>query len=180
MTYVRFNGDDSTYPASVMPCTTQHGKDAVRIVASPIPVHETGFRLFDENGKVIANYSSYRHHYEDNTYSVEPDEINHAGPGNAPIPVSPLYSLERQVAAVTVQVNETASQVDIITPYTAEKQVYIDETEAVFDVPRLGAISAWLESDGVTVPCVYTVEEGRVTLTFEPLEAVGMAHISIQ
>ena len=180
MSYVRFNGDDTKYTASVMPFKSQHGKDAVRIMAPPIPVKETGFRLFDDNDKLITNYSSYRHHYEGNAYTIEKDEINPGGPGNAPIPLSPYFTLERQVAAVTAQANETATQVETITPYTDEKQVFIDDTEAVFDIPRSGAVTAWLESDGVTVPCSYTVEEGRVTLSFEPLQALGTAHISIQ
>lgn len=180
MPYVRFNGDSNTYQATVMPFNTQHGKAAVRIVAPPIPVKETGFRFFDDNGKLITNYSAYRYHYEDNSYSIEKDEIVPAGPSNAPIPVSPIYALERQVSAVTVQANETASQVDTITPYTDSKKAYIDDTEVTFDCDKAGAISAWLISDGARTECRYEVSEGKIRVFFEPLEVVSEVFIQVQ
>lgn len=180
MPYVRFNGDSNKYYGTVMPFSTQHGKAAIRIVSSPIPVMETGFRFFDDNDKLITNYSAYRYHYEDNSYSIEKDEIVPAGPSNAPIPVSPIYTLERQVSAVTVQANETASQVETITPYTDSKKAYIDDTEVIFDCDKTGAISAWLISDGVRTECEYEVSEGKIRVFFEPLEVVSEVFIQIQ
>ena len=81
---------------------------------------------------------------------------------------------QRNQLPITAKTDDTASKVTEITPWTASKTAYIEDTELTFtDVP----------SGNMTVYCPvnYTVErmDGRVTVYFEPLEDVTEITISI-
>ena len=180
MSYVQFDGEDTRYYGSIMPFTTQHGYNAVRILSSPIPVKNAGFKFYNDRDELIQSFSGYRYHYEGNAYSVSPDEIVPAAPANAPLGISPMAALQSAVVSLAIQANETADQVETITPYTDSKPVYIDNTEVIFDCDRHGAVNAWIEVDGVQINCDYEVADGHIRLTFDPLEAVGTAYISVQ
>ena len=177
MSYVQFDGEDTRYYGSIMPFTTQHGYNAVRILSSPIPAKNTGFKFYNDNDTLIQSFSAYRYHYEDNAYSVQKDEITPAAPANEPVGQSPMASIQFAVSSLAAQ---TAEQIEALTPYTDEKPVYIDNTEVIFECDRRGAVTAWLEIDGVQVNCGYEVADGRIRLFFDPLEDVGTAHISVQ
>ena len=84
-----------------------------------------------------------------------------------------LQSQKNQVP-ITAKTDDTANKVTEITPWTASKTAYIEDTECIFaDVP----------SGNMTIYCpvAYTVErmDGRVTVYFEPLEEIIEITISI-
>lgn len=81
---------------------------------------------------------------------------------------------QRNQVPITAKTDDTANKVVEITPWTASKTAYIEDTECIFtDVP----------SGNMTVYCPvnYTVErmDNRVTVYFEPLEEVTEITISI-
>jgi hypothetical protein len=81
---------------------------------------------------------------------------------------------QRNQIPVTAKTDDTANKVTEITPWTASKTAYIEDTECIFnDVPS-GNMS-------VFCPVNYTVErmDTRVTVKFEPLEEVTEITISI-
>lgn len=87
---------------------------------------------------------------------------------------------QKNQVPITAKTDDTANKVVTITPYTESKDVYIGNTECIFDKVKDGNISAWLESDGVQIPCDFEVVNGKIRVTFEALENVGTVYISIQ
>lgn len=81
---------------------------------------------------------------------------------------------QRNQVPVTAKTDDTAIKVVEITPWTASKTAYIDDTEVVFtDVPR-GNMTVYC-----TVPHTVERDGDRVTVRFEPLEEVVEVTISI-
>jgi hypothetical protein len=81
---------------------------------------------------------------------------------------------QRNQIPITAKTDDTANKVVEITPWTASKTAYIEDTELTFtDVPQ-GNMSVFCRVN-------YTVErmDGRVTVYFEPLEEVTEITISI-
>ena len=84
-----------------------------------------------------------------------------------------LQSQKNQVP-VTAKTDDTASKVVEITPWTASKTAYIDDTEVTFtDVPQ-GSMSVYMDA-----PHTYVRDGSRVVVRFEPLEEVTEVTISI-
>ena len=84
-----------------------------------------------------------------------------------------LQSQKNQVP-VTAKTDDTANKVVEITPWTASKTAYIDDTEVTFtDVPQ-GSMSVYTD-----VPHTVERDGDRVTVKFEPLEEVTEVTISI-
>lgn len=84
-----------------------------------------------------------------------------------------LQSQKNQVP-ITAKTDDTANKVTEITPWTATKTAYIEDTELTFtDVPQ-GNMTVYC-------PVNYTVErmDTRATVYFEPLEEVTEITISI-
>lgn len=90
-----------------------------------------------------------------------------------------IQSQKNQVP-ITAKTDNTATQVQVITPYTESKLAYIGDTFAEFDLTRQGNISAWIDIDGVKTPCVFVAEDGKIKVEFEALEKVATVSISIQ
>lgn len=81
---------------------------------------------------------------------------------------------QRNQVPVTAKTDDTASKVVEITPWTASKTAYIDDTEITFtDVPQ-GNTSVYMDT-----PHTYVRDGDRVTVKFEPLEEVTEVTISI-
>lgn len=81
---------------------------------------------------------------------------------------------QRNQVPITAKVDDSANQVKAITPYTETKTAYIDDTEIMFtDVPN-GNLSVF-GIDNFSM----TKDNGRLVLTFEPLEEVTEITISI-
>ena len=91
-----------------------------------------------------------------------------------------LLQMSKNQVPITAKTDSTASQVQVITPYTESKMAYIGDTFAEFDLARQGNISAWIEIDGVQTPCVFVAEDGKIKVEFEALEKVATVSISIQ
>ena len=89
-----------------------------------------------------------------------------------------LLQMQKNMTPLFAKADETASDVKTITPYTATKTAYIDDTELIFkDVPS----GAWYVSfnNDVTATRV-TKDGGTLTVEFDPLEKVTEVTITVQ
>lgn len=81
---------------------------------------------------------------------------------------------QKNQTPITAKVDDSANKIVDLTPYTETKTAYIDDTEIVFtDVPN-GNLSVF-GIDNFSM----TKDNGRLILTFEPLEEVTEITISI-
>lgn len=81
---------------------------------------------------------------------------------------------QKNQTPITAKVDDSANKIVELTPYTETKIAYIDDTEIVFtDVPN-GNLSVF-GIDNFSM----TKDNGRLILTFEPLEEVTEITISI-
>ena len=81
---------------------------------------------------------------------------------------------QRNQIPVTAKTDDTASKVVEITPWTASKTAYIDDTECIFtDVPT-GNMTVYC-----SVPHTIERDGDRVAVRFEPLDEVIEVTISI-
>lgn len=81
---------------------------------------------------------------------------------------------QKNQTPITAKVDDSANKIVELTPYTETKTAYIDDTEIVFtDVPN-GNLSVF-GIDNFSM----TKDNGRLILTFEPLEEVTEITISI-
>ena len=60
------------------------------------------------------------------------------------------------------------------------KDVYIGETECIFDLVKNGNINAWVTTKDTQLPCEFDVIENKIIVSFEELEEVGTVTVSIQ
>lgn len=91
-----------------------------------------------------------------------------------------FLQMSKNQIPITAKTDSTASQVQVITPYTESKMAYIGDTFAEFDLTKPGNISAWIDIDGVKTPCTFIAEDGKIKVEFEALEKVATVSISIQ
>ena len=84
-----------------------------------------------------------------------------------------LQSQKNQIP-VTAKTDDTASKVVEITPWTASKTAYIDDTECIFTEVPTGNMTVYC-----SVPHTVERDGDRVTVKFEPLEEVIEVTISI-
>lgn len=87
---------------------------------------------------------------------------------------------QKNQAPITAKTDNTANQVNVLTPYTESKTVYIDDTECIFDKAKDGNISAWITTDNGQEPCDFEVIGNKIHVTFKPVEIVSTVYISIQ
>ncbi len=81
---------------------------------------------------------------------------------------------QKNQTPITAKVDDSANKIVELTPYTETKTAYIGDTEIVFtDVPN-GNLSVF-GIDNFSM----TKDNGRLILTFEPLEEVTEITISI-
>lgn len=169
MSYIKINGDDVHYNASVMPFTSQHGYNALRIVGEDFPETDQGFKMYDDNDEVIADFSEYKYIYRKNEYTIEHDEIVYPKGSNQPLSPSPYDNLSRRVSQVSAQVND-------ITPYEDTKKAYYGETEKVFyNVPN-GNVTVFFDNYDGEYEIIRI--ENRLTVKF-PERLSDMTNITI-
>lgn len=187
MSYIKINGDETQYHATITPFTTQHGFKAIRFKGDDIPETDMGFVVYEDNGTILSNFSDYKYLYRPNEYSVEEDEIEYPVGSNEEL--TPLPNPFVSVAQMITQVNEHANQVDEhaqemveeITPYTETKTAYIDDTEITFETDVTGVISILaVDRNGVTIPTTFEREGNKIMVLFAPLEEVTDITINIQ
>ena len=53
--YLKINGEDTKYYVSLMPCTTQHGKSALKIIGE-FPETNKGFKYFNDDDEEITRF----------------------------------------------------------------------------------------------------------------------------
>lgn len=173
--YIKINGSDEHYDASITTFKTQKGNDAVGIIGE-MPVTDKGFILYDDNDKIFNDLSEYIYPYGDNgtAYTKVEETIEYGEPTYTPLPPTPYDRLSSRV-------NTLNNQVNAITPYTETKDVYIGDTECIFDnVYKQGNISVYLVIDGEQKPCEITTYENYTLVTFDEAESIGTITISIQ
>ena len=163
--YIKINGSDERYEANLMPFKTQHGNQGVEVL-NGMPQTDKGFKVYNDNDTVFADYSDYIYLYRENQYTTVEETIIPAQCGYSPLPPS---QISRQIASLNNRVSE-------VTPYTETKQAYIDDTEVEFDY-RDGNIIAYV-ADG-QVPCNVLVEDNKIKVSFEALEEPVKVTISI-
>ena len=175
MSYVKIIGEDERYYVTLEPFTTQHGYQGVRFVGDIIPDTDKGFQVYDDQNRPTYDLSHMKYLYRSpNEYSVEPDEIEQPIGNNDSISSASVYDgLSRRINALSSQITE-------LEPYTESKPAYIDDTEVIFDLSRNGSITAWLTVEDVRMPCNYEINENKIRVYFEPLEAIGTVTIQIQ
>lgn len=187
MSYIKINGDETHYHATITPFTTQHGFRAIRFKGDDIPETDMGFVVYEDNGVILSNLSDYKYLYRPNEYSIEKDEIEYPVGSNEEL--TPLPNPFVSVAQMITQVNEHANEVDAhaqemveeITPYTETKTAYIDDTEITFETDVTGVISILaVDRNGITIPTTFEREGNKIIVSFEPLQQVTNVTISIQ
>lgn len=139
MSYIKINGKQKHYHAKVQPFTTQHGYKGIRFVGDEIPTTDKGFKKYDDNGKVIADFSQYTCPYSPNCFSVEQDTIENPSGNFDPIGPSAFDNLSRRVSQLGAQVAQ-------ITPYEDKITAYYGEIEKTFyNVPQ-GNIAVYFDN----------------------------------
>lgn len=98
-----------------------------------------------------------------NSNSIRIEEIN-----------GKLDNLSRSLHA------ESSEKIDEITPYTATKTAYIDDTEIIFTEVPNGNLSVYMQDSDGNYPD-FTVERSgdRVTVSFDALEQITTVTISV-
>ena len=86
-----------------------------------------------------------------------------------------LQSQKNQVP-VTAKTDDTASKVVDITPWTASKTAYIDDTSVSFENVPQGNMSVYVGGVNHTL---FERDGDRVTVRFEPLEEVAEVAINV-
>jgi len=176
MSYIKPNGSEDRYEVTLTPTMTQSGYSAIRFLGEEVPNNYTdGFKYYNDNDEEISDLSEYKFNFCQNVYSEVEDEIIEPKPNNE----SPNGSNVNSGIAVASAISDLRRKVNAMETYTESKNVYIDDTECVFEVEKSGSVSAQLSVNGVVTPCSYTVDGNRITVTFEPLEDLGVVTIFI-
>ena len=170
--YIKINGSDIHYNATVIPFKTQHGNQGIRVIGD-MPETDKGFKSYADNDSVISDFSDYTYLYGNNEYTTVQETKETASISFQPIPPSSYDKLSSRVSQVS-------SQVNAITPLTMSKNVYIGDTECEFDLVRGGNISAWLVTNDTQTACVFEVIDNKIIVHFDELDEVGTINISIQ
>ena len=170
--YIKINGSDIHYNATVIPFKTQHGNQGIRVIGD-MPETDKGFKSYADNDSIISDFSDYTYLYGNNEYTTVQETKKTASISFQPIPPSSYDKLSSRVSQVS-------SQVNAITPLTMSKNVYIGDTECEFDLVRGGNISAWLVTNDTQTACVFEVIDNKIIVHFDELDEVGTINISIQ
>ena len=169
MGYIKFNNDETHYNVKLVPFTSQHGYNAVRLIGDIVPNSNAGFKYYSDSDKEIADYSEYKYQYKPNEYAVDEDIIEYPVGSNQPLNPSAFDRINDRI-------NQLNQEVVEVTPYTETKQAYIDDTEVEFDYHE-GNITAYV-ADG-QIPCEVVVEDNKIRVSFDKLEEPAKVTISI-
>ena len=85
--YIKINGSDERYDASLMPFKTQNGNRGVKVL-NGMPHTDKGFVMYDDNDVLFADYSDYIYSYgdTDDEYTTVQETIIPAECGYSPLP----------------------------------------------------------------------------------------------
>lgn len=170
--YAKINGSNKKYNISLSSFETQNGNVGIRVIGS-MPTTDKGFKVYDDEDKLVGDYSEFTYEYNPNEYTKVSEEKIPASGTDAPLPPSAYDILSRSIS----NVNNRVSQ---ITPYVMTKDVYIGETSCEFNLVKNGNITAWLTTQDVQLACNFEVIENKIIVSFEELEEVGTVSVSIQ
>lgn len=168
--YVKINGQSKKYEVGLMPCTTQHGKSAIKVIGE-FPETTQGFKYYDDNDEVVADYSDYTYIYKPNIFANEEDEYVAPSGGNIPIQPTAFDRLNAKVS----QLSRNVAQ---ITLFKESKTAYYGEKEKRFYGVPSGVVTVFFDKyDGE-----YTVSrtEDVLTVSFPALETETNVTIMVQ
>ena len=87
---------------------------------------------------------------------------------------------QRNQVPVTAKTDDTANKVVEITPWTASKTAYIDDTELTFTDAPQGNVSVYMtDKDGQNVPCTFERVYNGIKVAFEKRNSLAEVNISI-
>lgn len=89
-----------------------------------------------------------------------------------------LLQLQKNMTPLMAKTDNNSAEIKTITPYTATKTAYIDDTEVIFTNVPSGAWYVSFNND-VTATRV-TKDGGTLTVEFDPLEKVTEVTITVQ
>ena len=86
--------------------------------------------------------------------------------------------MQKNLTPLFAKTDDNSAEIKTITPYTATKTAYIDDTELIFtNVPS----GAWYVSFNNDVTATRVTKDGRtLTVEFDPLEKVTEVTITVQ
>lgn len=165
---------EEKYPCKIQSFRTQMGKDAIRIIGE-VPTAENGFLIVDDADNVISDRSDYIYLYREDAeckeYTAEEEQI---------IPTESFYMGDVPVSPIQRQISSLNNRVNAITPYTASKTAYIDDTEVVFENVKDGMVSVSMTDDNGSVPFEYEKVNGNIRVSFDKRDSLATVNISIQ
>ena len=168
--YVKINGSDEHYNVKIMPFSTQHGNDGIKVVGD-MPRTESGFKLYNDDDSVYNDYSDYVYLYGKDGYTKVEETVEVGECTFEPIPPSAYSKLSRRISSVNNRVNE-------ITPYTETKMAYYGEKEKIFYNAPTGNVSVFFDNYNGD----YSINrvENRLIISFDTLTKSTNVTISIQ
>lgn len=174
--YIKINGSDKKYyDIQITFFTTDKGNSGI-VVVGDIPHTDKGFKVYEDNGEINTDLSSYIYQYGiwDNEYTNIEEIVDYGEDVCEPLPLSPYDRLSSRVSTLNNQVNA-------ITPYTETKTVYIGDKNCIFtNIYKQGNISAYFTVDGIQMPCEVINEGNNIIVSFNEAEKIGTVTISIQ
>ena len=170
--YLKINGSDEIYEPKLVQFVTQHGNEAVRVM-NGMPQTNQGFKVYNDDDTVYSDFSEYVYTYREDEYTKVEEEIEYARATFEPLKPTALDVLNNKVNTLNTQVQE-------ITPYTETKNVYIGDTECVFNTNKQGNISIFITNkDGNSIPNTFVREQDKIIVSFDELEEVATVTMNI-
>jgi len=89
---------------------------------------------------------------------------------------------QKNQVPITAKTDSTANKVNVLTPYTESKTVYIDDEYVTFDIAKDGIISVQMvDNDGQNVPCMFErMANEQIRVSFAKRDSLATVTISIQ
>lgn len=173
MPYLKIIGENIKYYVTLKPFTTQHGYKAIYFIGDSIPSTNKGFKYYDDNNKIIADLSDYLFEYQPNKYSTNVDIIElPVGSNDSAFP-SVLDDINLKIQFLNSTINQ-------LIPYTNSKELYIGDTNCIFENIPQGNISIFIiDSEGNKIESTFEKINNNLIVNFEELQNAATINISI-
>ena len=133
--YIKINGSDIHYNATITPFKTQKGNQGIR-VNGDMPETDKGFKIYEDNGELVNDLSDYIYLYDTNKYTNVEEKIQGASMSYQPLAPSAYDKLSSRISQVSNRVNETANSLaetnDALCEYTTDNDIRVGELEDSF------------------------------------------------
>ena len=172
--YIKFNNSEARFQGHVESFVTQQQNKGIRVVGNNIPLNYSGFKVFNNNGVLISDYSNYTYPYNFiNEYtSVEEKPIVSRSGYTTPTPTD--YDI------LNKRINSIRQDVANNTPYKETKKAYIEDTEVIFNIATSKEVSVFVvDANGNNLPYSVVNNGSTIVVSFEPLEVTADVTISV-